>query len=116
MGHPTRSGEAFFEEVAGYGVEDSVQKVNRLWSGVAASYFEGLVDDDGARGVGVFEELGDGGAEEVPVNYGHAFDAPVLGVGFDECVDLGLAGGSYAVDVVGEAAGLGVYVIAGGPE
>ena len=33
------SGEAFFQEVAGYGVEDSVQEVDGFGGGVAASYF-----------------------------------------------------------------------------
>jgi hypothetical protein len=109
-------GEAFFQEVAGYGVEDSVEEVDGLGGGVAAAYFQGFVDDDGGGGVGVAEHLGYGGADEVAVDDGHALDAPVLGVGFDESVDLGLAGGGYAVEVFGEAPGLGVYVCGGGPE
>ena len=81
-----------------------------LGGGVAAGDFEGLVDDDGGGGVGEAEHLGDGGAEEVAVDDGHALDAPVLGVGFDEGVDLVAAGGGDAVDVFGEAAGFGVDV------
>src|ERR1700722_16336043 len=109
-------GEAFFEEVAGYGVEDSVEEVDGLGGGVAAGYFEGLVDDDGGGGGGGAEHVGDGGADEVAVDDGHALDTPVLGVGFDEGVDLLLAGGGDAMEVFGEASGLGVYLVDGGPE
>ncbi len=110
------SGEALFEEVSGDGVEDTVEEVDGLGCGVATAYFEGLVDDDGGWSVGVADHLGDGGADEVAVDDGHALDAPVLRVGFDEGVDLGLAGGGDAVDVFGEAAGFGIDVGDGGSE
>ena len=77
-----RLGEALLEEVAGDGVEDAVEEVDGLGSGVAAGDFEGLVDDDGDGGVGEAEHLGDGGAEQVAVDDGHALDAPVLRSGF----------------------------------
>src|SRR5205823_14717703 len=84
--------------------------------GVAAADFEGLVDDDGGGGVGVADHLSDGGADEVAVDDGHTLDAPVLGVRFDEGIDLFLAGGGDAMEVFGEASGLGVDVGDGGPE
>src|SRR5580704_6235374 len=110
------SGEAFFEEVAGDGVEDSVEEVDGLWGGVAAADFEGFVDDDGGRSVGEAEHLGDRGTDEVAIDDGHALDAPVLGVGLDEGVDLFLADGGNAVEIFGEAAGFGIDVGDGGPE
>src|ERR1700758_2809995 len=76
--------EAFFQEVAGDGVEDSVEEVDGLWGGVAAADFEGFVDDDGRGGVGVADHLGYRGADEVAVDDRHALDAPILGVRFDE--------------------------------
>ena len=105
-----------FQEIAGYGVEDSVEEVDGLGGGIAAGYFEGLVNDDGGGGVGEAEHLGYGGADEVAVDDGHALDAPVLGVGLDEGVDLLLPGGGYAVEIFGKTSSLGVYVVDGGPE
>src|SRR6266436_10435036 len=99
--------QAFFQEVASDGVEDSVEEVDGLGGGVAAADFEGLVDDDGGGGVGEADHLGYGGADEVAVDDCHALDAPVLGVGFDEGVDLFLARGGDAMEVFGEASGLG---------
>ncbi len=72
------SGEALFEEVAGYGVEDSIEEVNGLGGGVAAGNFERLVMTMGAGVLGVLKELGYGSAEEVAVDYGHALEAPIL--------------------------------------
>src|SRR5207302_4315075 len=100
----------------GDGVEDSVEEVDGFGGGVAAADFQGFVDDDSGGRVGVADHLGDGGADEVSVDDGHALDAPVLGVRFDEGVDLFLAGGGYAMDVLAEAAGLGVDVGDRGPE
>src|ERR1700744_2600911 len=87
-----------------------------LGGSVATTNFEGLVDDDGGGRVGIAEHLGYSGADQVAVDDSHALDAPVLGVGFDEAIDLFLAGGGHAVDVFGEAAGFGVNVGNGGPE
>jgi hypothetical protein len=112
----TGLGEAFFQDVTGYGVEDSVEEVDGLGGSIAAGYFETLVDDDGPWGHGVFEEFGDGCAKEVAVDDGHALDAPVLGVGLNNGVDLWLAGSGDAVEVFGEAAGLCIDVVAGVPE
>ncbi len=108
--------QAPFEEVAGDGVEDSVEEVDGFGGGVATADFEGFVDDDGGGSVGEADHLGDGGADEVAVNDGHALDAPVLGVGFDEGVDLFLACSGDAMEVFCEASGLGVDVGDGGPE
>ena len=56
--------------------------------GVAAADFEGLVDDDGkGRGLEA-EQLGDGHAQQIAIDGGHAIEAPVLGVGGDERVDF----------------------------
>src|ERR1700729_2228671 len=78
------SAEALLEKVAGDSVEDSVEEGDGLGCGIAAGDVEGLVDDDGCGSVGKAEHLGDGGAEEVAVDDGHALDAPVLSVSFDE--------------------------------
>ena len=110
------SGEALLEEVAGYRVKDAVEELDRLWRGVATSHFKALVDDDRARGVGVGEHLGDGGAEKISVNDWHALQTPVLRVRLDDGVDLGLTGAGDAVEILGEATGLFVDVVAGGPE
>src|SRR5580704_15381292 len=110
------SREARLQQIAGDSVEDSVEEVDGLWGGISAAYFERFVDDDGGGGVGVADHRGDGGADEVAVDDGHAFDAPVLGVRFDEGVDLFLAAGGHAMEVFGEAPGLGVHVFDGGPE
>src|SRR5260370_23901504 len=108
--------QALSEQVAGDGVEDSVEEVDGLGGGVAAADFEGFVNDDGGWGVGEADHLCDGSADEIAVNDGHAFDAPVLGVRFDEGVDLFLARGGDAMEVFGEASGLGVDVGDGSPE
>src|SRR3981081_728836 len=108
--------EALLEEVACDGVENSVEEVDGLGGGVAAADFEGFVDDDGGWGVGVADHLGDGGADEVAVDDGHALDAPVLGVGFDEGVDLFLPVEGDAMEVFGEASGVGVDLFDRGPE
>src|SRR5260370_21977031 len=105
-----------FEESAGDGVDDPVEEVDGFGGGVATADFEGFVDDDGGGSVGEADHLGDGGADEVAVDDGHALDAPVLGVGFDEGVDLFLACGGDAMEVFGEASGLGVDVGDGSPE
>src|SRR5271170_4693034 len=110
------SGQALFQEVAGNRVEDPVEEVDGFGGGVTATYFEGLVDDDGCGCIGVADHLGDGGADKIAVDDGHALDAPVLGVGLDEAVDLLLTGGGDAVEVFGEAAGVGVDVGDRGPE
>src|SRR5258708_7053159 len=108
--------QTLLEQIAGDGVEDSVEEVDGLGGGVAAAYFEGLVNDDGGGGVGVADHLGDGSADEVAVDDSHALDAPVLGVRFDEGVDLFLAGGGDSMEIFGEASGLGINVFDGGPE
>jgi hypothetical protein len=64
----------------------------------------------------VAEELGHAGAQDVAVYGGHAVHAPVLGVALDELVDLGGTLGGHSEQVISEAAGAVVNVIALRPE
>jgi hypothetical protein len=108
--------EASFEEFAGYGVEHAVEEVDAFGGGVAASYLQCFVDDNGRGGLGIAKHFGYGGAEEVAVYGGHAFEAPVLGVLLNEGVYFVFAGGGEAVEIVCKAFGFIIYVFAGVPE
>ena len=59
------------------GVEDAVDELGRFECREAARYFESLVYRDGARG-GFVKKLVNGEPEDVPIDGGHAIDAPML--------------------------------------
>ena len=104
------------DQAAGDGVQDAVEEVDGLGTGVAAADFEGLVDDDGKGRALEAKQLGYGHAQQIAIDGGHAFQAPVFGVGDDERVDLFLAVLGDAEEVFGEAADFGLHGIAGLPE
>ena len=59
------------------GVEDAVDELGRFESREAARYFERFIYRDGARG-GFVKKLVNGEPEDVPIDRGHAVDAPML--------------------------------------
>ena len=72
------------------GVEDAVDEGDGVVAGVAAGELEGFVDDDGG-GEGALHEFKDSEAEDVAIDGGHAFEAPMLRVSGDFFVDGGEA-------------------------
>lgn len=62
----------------GDGVQQSIEKVDRLGGTVAAGNLQGFVEDDGEGGSLEADHLGHGHAHQVAVNGGHAFQTPVF--------------------------------------
>jgi len=91
-------------EFAGYGVENAIDELDGFGSGEAASDFERFVDDDRARRLGEAEEFGDSGAQDIAIDGGHAFEAPMFGVAFEELADLVVALHCNPEDIVSEVA------------
>src|ERR1035441_7691268 len=104
------------DEAAGDCIQHSVEEVDGLGGGVAAADFKGFVDDDGEGRSLEAQHLAHGHAEQVAIHGRHTLQAPVLGVKHEEFVDLLLVGDSYAEQVLGKAAHLGLDLVAGLPE
>jgi hypothetical protein len=105
-----------WEEAARDGVENAIEKVNGLGSGVAAADLESLVNDDRKRRPFEAQQFGDSHAQQIAIDGGHAIDTPVRGVSADERVDFFLLGLRHAKEIFSEASHFWLDGIAGFPE
>src|SRR2546421_142219 len=69
-----------------YTVKHPVDELHGVLGAERARQLEGLVDDDGVRGVLVADEFADGHADDQPIDHRHPFGAPVFGGVRDERV------------------------------
>src|SRR5580698_7086398 len=90
-----------FEQLAANRIQNAVQKMNALGCGVAAGDLQRLIDDDRSRGLWVAHHLRHGGAQQVAIDDRHALQPPVLCVLLDQGIDLVLALGGEAMEIVG---------------
>jgi hypothetical protein len=89
FGNPGWCGlDRFAIEIAFDRVENAVDKLGRLTGRETTGNFERLVDGDGLGRCGLEKKFEDGHAEQVTIDDGHAWDAPVFSANPDPLVDL----------------------------
>ena len=71
-----------------YAVEHTIYEMYGFRAGEPARNLERFVDDYGSRSIGIAEQLRDRRSKKIAIDGGHALEAPVFGVAFDEAVDL----------------------------
>ena len=84
-------------------IEHAIDELHGFGARELAGDFDGFVDHYCVRGCGIAEKLGNRGAQDVAIDGGHAFHAPVLGVSFNQLIDIGSAVGGDAEQIVSEA-------------
>src|SRR6185437_8152570 len=99
-----------------YTIENAIDELRRLGGGEFARNFDRLVDYHGARGFGEPEQFRNRCSEDIAIHRGHAVHAPVLGVRFDQLVDLSNMVLRYAKDIFSKTLNFRINFAATRPE
>src|SRR5581483_2792141 len=83
------------------GIKHAVKKIDGFGSRIAAGDFQGFVDHDGSGRSRKAEQLGDRHPQQIAVDRGHSFDAPVFGILLEHRIDLRAARCGDAKQILG---------------